>query len=215
MLQAADERVDRLVQALLSLDRLGVEGLLASPASPAPAVQRAETLIVPALERIGKWWEEGRVALSQVYMSSRLCEEVMLARQPALPPGQAAPSTMAIAVLEDYHLLGSRLVYSVLRASGFELLSYGRQDMQGLVGRVKTDGIKTLLVSVLMLHSALRIRELRARLNNADCPVRLVVGGAPFRLDPELWREVGADATAPDAAGAPAALRNLIGGVAA
>ena len=215
MLQAADERVDQLVQALLSLDRLGVDRLLASPAGPAPAIQRAETLIVPALERIGKWWEEGRVALSQVYMSSRLCEEVMLARQPALPPGQAAPTTMAIAVLEDYHLLGSRLVYTVLRASGFELSNYGRQDMQGLVGRVKNDGIKTLLVSVLMLHSALRIRELRARLNDAGWPVKLVVGGAPFRLDPQLWREVDADATAPDAGGAPAAIRNLTEGVAA
>ena len=215
MAQAADERVDQLVQALLTLDRLGVEGVLASPEGQATSIHQAEPLIVPALERIGRGWEEGRLALSQVYMSSRLCEEIMMARQPALPPGQTAPASMAIAVLEDYHLLGSRLVYAVLRASGFDLLSYGRLDMQGLVSRVMNDGIKTLLVSVLMLRSALRIRELRARLNDAGWPVKLVVGGAPFRLDPQLWREVGADATAPDAGGAPAAIRNLTEGVAA
>ena len=36
-----------------------------------------EKLVVPALERIGAGWEQGRVALSQVYMSGRICEELV------------------------------------------------------------------------------------------------------------------------------------------
>jgi methanogenic corrinoid protein MtbC1 len=51
-----------------------------------------------------------------------------------------------------------------------------------------------LLVSTLLLPSALRVKDLRRRLDELHAPTRLIVGGAPFRLDPQLWREVGADA---------------------
>lgn len=33
--------------------------------------------MVPALDRIGTGWENGTIALSQVYMSGRICEEVV------------------------------------------------------------------------------------------------------------------------------------------
>ncbi len=56
---------------------------------------------------------------------------------------------MAIAVLDDYHLLGKRMVYSVLRASGYELTDYGTVDGDALVGHVVRDGIVVLLISVL------------------------------------------------------------------
>jgi methanogenic corrinoid protein MtbC1 len=146
-----EARIQQLEQALLSLDRVGVEKLLAGPAGQLSPLQELEDLVVPALERIGQGWEEGRVALSQVYMSGRLCEELVDALLPA-SPGRIAHPPMAIAVLEDYHFLGMRLVYSVLRASGFELYNYGRQDVTSLVSRVRADGIEILLISVLMLR---------------------------------------------------------------
>jgi methanogenic corrinoid protein MtbC1 len=63
-------------------------------------------------------------------------------------------------------------------------------------------GLRVLLVSTLMLRAALQVRHLVRLLQSAGSPVRVVVGGAPFRLDPGLWKEVGADAmgfTASDA----------------
>jgi methanogenic corrinoid protein MtbC1 len=108
---------------------------------------------------------------------------------------------MAIAALEDYHLLGKRIVYSLLRASGFELKDYGRVDVPALIRQVREDRIEMLLISVLMLPSALRIKEVKAGLAGMEWPIRLIVGGAPFRLDDLLWKEVGADATSPDASG--------------
>ena len=49
------------------------------------------------------------------------------------------------------------------------------------------------------VEKALKVKELRELLGS---DVGIVVGGAPFRFDPLLWREVGADAfgrTAADA----------------
>ncbi len=186
--------IDRFEQALLSVDRLGARNILTRSKGERPPIQLVESLLLPALERIGEGWEQGHVALSQVYMSGRLCEELV---DSILPPGSLVRENqprLAIAVLDDYHLLGKRIVYSVLRASGFEMLDYGQTEVDGLVRHVRDDGIQILLISTLMLPSALHVKDLRARLDELDLDVKIVVGGAPFRFDEQLWQDVGADA---------------------
>ena len=67
--------------------------------------------LVPVLEEIGTGWENGTYALSQVYMSGRICEELV---DLILPPTDVMRRTqpkIAIATLEDYHMLGKRIVY--------------------------------------------------------------------------------------------------------
>jgi methanogenic corrinoid protein MtbC1 len=104
--------------------------------------------------------------------------------------------------LEDNHVLGKRIVYSALRASGYELGNYGQMQASDLVRRVVADRLQILLISVLMLPSALHVKDVVGGLQEAKHPVKIVVGGAPFHFDQQLWREVGADAfgeTATDA----------------
>jgi len=51
------------------------------------------------------------------------------------------------------------------------------------------------MVSVLMLNKALHVSQVREQMDRRDLGhVNLVVGGAPFVHDPELWRRVRADA---------------------
>lgn len=185
---------EEFLEALLAIDRVAIARLLRPFASQAGPLAPVEQLVVPALERIGELWEQGNLSLAQVYMSGRICEEIVDTILPPSSPERTDQPPMAIAVLEDYHLLGKRMLYAVLRASGYELKDYGRVDAQTLVSQVIQDKIAVLLISVLMLPSALRIKEVRRLLDRAGCRPRIVVGGAPFRFDNQLWREVGADA---------------------
>ena len=106
---------------------------------------------------------------------------------------------MAIAVFEDYHMLGKRIIFSSLRASGFELMDLGGGlSTNELVDIINKEKIKILLLSVLMLPSAIHIKQLKAKLKNTD--VKIIVGGAPFSFDDELWKEVNADACGKDSA---------------
>lgn len=200
-------------QALLAADRVRlwqtVAGLEKDPAKAREFVERS---VVPALAHMGEEWEAGRIALSQVYMGGRLCEELVDALLPPASPVRKHQPRMAIAVLEDYHFLGKRIVYASLRASGWELEDYGRVEAEGLVALVQRDRIEVLLISTLMLASALRIRQVRSGLERAGQQVRLVVGGAPFRFDAQLWSEVGADATSASAAGVLPILDQLLEG---
>ena len=114
-------------------------------------------------------------------------------------------------MLEDYHLLGKRIVYSVLRASGFELLNYGRMDLDTLIKLRAAGSSQNFIDFRLMLPSALRIKELAHQTegNWTQLP-KIVVGGAPFRFDTQLWREVGADAVGTTAVEAVEIVHRLI-----
>jgi len=188
--------------ALLALDRVNAARILRAAGGSRPAAGVVESFVVPALDEIGHAWEAGDVALSQVYMSARICEELI-----DTVPGLSAPfrpdkPRIAMAALEDQHLLGKRMVLSMMRAGGFNVADYGVLNATDMAARAYADRIDVLLVSVLMLRSALGVSALRQALAALGAHPHIIVGGAPFRFDPNLWREVGADAcgrTASDA----------------
>jgi PAS domain S-box-containing protein len=107
-------------------------GRRAVPGGACPTCRRSppwKDLVVPALEQMGSAWQDGSVALSQVYMAGRFCEELVERVLPPSDPDRKHQPRSAIVLLNDYHMLGKRIVYSVMRASGFELFDYGRMDV--------------------------------------------------------------------------------------
>lgn len=208
-----DTAVGALVQALLEVDRVTVGELLSQGGQGDTPISLMESLVVPALEQIGQGWEQGTVSLAQVYMSGRICEEKLDALLPDDCGARRDQPPMAVAVLEDQHRLGLRIVYSVLRSAGFALHNYGCMPLDPLLERVREDGVRILLVSTLMLPAALRILDLVASLQTLDPPPKVVVGGAPFRFAPSLWERVGADAYGETATDAVAIVNRLVEGM--
>jgi methanogenic corrinoid protein MtbC1 len=145
-------------------------------------------------------------------MSGRLCEDFMEQSFRGAPLSRASEERVALAVLEDYHLLGKRLVGFVLRGGGVDYLDYGTVTAAELVRRVQEDSVRVLLISALMLPSALKVREVRDKLDQAGVTCRIIVGGAPFRLDPSLCDEVGADFCCANASQVLPALKQVSGG---
>lgn len=194
--------VDDFRETLLSSDIEAATTILAGYLVSKNALDFVEEVVVKSLDQIGEGWENGTYALSQVYMSGRICEDLLEKTLPDESGLRKDKPKIAIALLNDYHALGKRIVYAVLRAGGYQLIDYGRVEVEELVRRVKEDQIETLLISVLMLSSALQVKEVVQSLNYYSDRLKVVVGGAPFRLDRDLWQEVGADAvgyTASDA----------------
>jgi methanogenic corrinoid protein MtbC1 len=175
------------------VDRVTASQLLQDASERALPLTVVERLVVPALDAIGRSWEAGEVALSQVYMSARICEEIVAGAPELGVPFRPDRPRLAIVALFDRHLLGKRMVQSMMRASGFAVADYGVLDVHDLAARAHADLVDVLLISVLMLRSALAVKALRSEFDRlGKCP-HLIVGGAPFRFDDNLWREVGAD----------------------
>ncbi len=102
---------------------------------------------------------------------------------------------IGIGVLQDHHALGKRIVFSVLRAGGYDLIDFGQGlSVDDIVEKTIEKQIDILLISTLMLSSALQIKGVVEKLRGNNSEVKIIVGGAPFRMDNQLWEKVGADA---------------------
>jgi len=195
-----------LERSLLALDTAAARGVLVRASKTEGWATVVEDVVVPALERIGVAWESGEIALSQYYMCGRMCEEVVLEMLPGRIAGEQVGGDkprVAIVTLDDRHELGRRIVLASLSSCGIAVRDLGCATVEEVLPLVVQGGIELLLVSTLMLGAALRVKDLVERLRNAGAGTLVAVGGAPFRLDPLLWEEVGAFAmgrTAGDAA---------------
>ena len=198
LLDESDEcrfQVRDFYNALLAVDLHTARWLVQESCTLDSPVSCFETLIIPALDEIGKGWEQGSVALSQVYMSGKICEEIVDQMLPMKSVVKENQPKIAVVVLEDYHSLGKRILLSVLRASGYEVTDYGADvSVEILVKKVLEDQIRILLISALMLPAALKAREAIERIREKQPQTKIIVGGAPFRFDTTLYQEVHADA---------------------
>lgn len=196
--------VHELASVLLAMDRLAAARVFQRWAEAGDGLLTLSSLVSAALERIGEMWELGEASLAQVFLTGRTCEELLR----TWTDGDAPPAgDWALVVLEDHHVLGASLVRTTLTCAGLAPDYWGSLETSAAIDRVLELRPSTLLVSTLMLRSALRVAKLTEAIRRAGSPTRVVVGGAPFRFDEALWREVGADAMGRTAADALAAIR--------
>ena len=192
-----EEKAKEFKSALLSLDRIAVHTILSKQLKLSGNIPFIENILVPTLESIGFEWEKGILSLSQLYMSSRICEELIDEIITTKEKGGHHKTPLAIVTVNDYHTLGKRIVYSMLRAAGYNISDYGRiMAAEELKERIKNDQIQILLISVLMLPSALSIEKVSEDLKGLFPDLKFIVGGAPFRFDKNLWKEINVDAVA-------------------
>jgi methanogenic corrinoid protein MtbC1 len=210
-----DEALADFEAALVEADHAAAARLL--QAFPhGSAAQLADQLIVPAFDRLGAAFERGEVALSQLYVAGRVCDTLLDELAIGRPSADLVRPRLGVAVLEDHHVLGKRVLLSVLRASGYAPVDLGHGiGAEHLARRARAGRLQVLLVSVLMIRSALRVKELVAILaSDGGPPLPVIVGGAPFRLDPKLADEVGASAFGRSATDAPRLVASLLGNTA-
>ncbi|MCR3921321.1 MAG: cobalamin-dependent protein [Firmicutes bacterium] len=191
-----DEKLsDDFTNALLSVNRVEASRIIESYFAVAKSFAAIERIIGQALEKIGNGWEDGTVSLSQVYMSGVIAEEITDSYLPKLQIKRKAKPRLAIVVLQDHHSLGKKIVSSIVRANGFHLIDFGAGlHADEIVKLAIENEIDVLLISTLMLTSAMKVKDIKDELEKRESKIRIIVGGAPFRLDSSLWRKVGADA---------------------
>ena len=163
-------------------------------------------LLEPVLERVGEAWCRERISLAQGYVAGKIAEEVLLAA--ASSHGDLRLDVKGPVVLgnveDDYHSLGRKMVAVFLRAAGWKVIDMGNDA-------AVEHGARVIGVSAMMLTTAENIRAVRAELDARGLSGRigLAVGGAVFKLRPELVHEVGGDGTVASAIQAPALFDRL------
>ncbi len=155
--------------------------------------------------------------LAQHYLTSQIAVEVT---ELMIPKFKKQPEIQGRVVIGtafgDLHSLGKRIVAGCLTASMIEVIDLGvNVPAEVFVEAAIEQEADIIGVSAMMVHTAkgengpTRIRQLLKEKKIED-RIRLIVGGAPYHFDHELYKMVGADSWSEDGTKAAGIISKLI-----
>lgn len=154
--------------------------LLAQGAEPLSVINEH---IVPALNAIGKAFEEKKAFLPQLLMSAEAATAAFEQVKAAIPAGDADASAsrpFIIATVQgDIHDIGKNIVRVLLESFGFLVYDLGRDvPPEVVVEKAKETGCRLVGLSALMTTTVPAMEETIRQLHEQLPEVRIVVGGA-------------------------------------
>jgi len=214
-----EQVMSRYNEAIMDTDRdmalLVVRDALSLGISPEEVVFE---VVVPAIELMMRSISENQgISLAQHFMAAQIASEVV---DEMVPQFKQAPDIIGRVVIGtaqgDFHGLGKRIVSGCLKAMMIEVIDLGLNVApERFVEEALAQNAQVIAISSMMVHTATgdngcrRVRQLLQERGVED-RIRLAVGGAPYRFDPELYRNVGADAWADNGITASKTISNLI-----
>lgn len=206
-----DNQVQKLIEAVMDADRDLARDILESHAEQHGYMETASLILEPALMLIGEKWEtSGDVSLAQAYVAAKVAGDFMTRSaeiKPAVQHTDNRKGTVVIGNIEDdYHSLGRNMVSIFLEKDGWVVHDLGNDVLASdFVDKALEHQADIIAVSAMMYSTAMNIIKVREALKNQNLEhkIKLVVGGAVFKLRPDLVEEVGGDGTAPNAIKAP------------
>lgn len=160
-------------------------------------------ILEPAQREVGRRWALGLISIAQEHFCTAVTQFVMTDLYPGLFSGEDSQRRLvAVHVPGSLHHVGLRMVVDVLECQGWST-TYIVEDVtiESLPGLVVEDRADVLLISAAMPSHISQVKAMiRAiRQDPRTGGVRVVVGGRPFSVAPDLVDAVGADGWAPDA----------------
>ena len=161
----------------------------------------------PLLTEMGEKLKKKEIPLAQTYMFSSLADQVLNAYEASeasnINPDVPKKGPTVVANIEDdCHPLGRKMVSILLRIHNWEVYDLGIDvEASEIVDKAIEVGASVIGVSAMIFSTAENIIKVREEIDARGYKGRilLAVGGAVFRLRPDLADEVGADGTSPNA----------------
>jgi methanogenic corrinoid protein MtbC1 len=178
-------------------------------------------VVIPCVEDMVKAMSESQEAnLAQHFMTSQIAAD---ATEYLLARFTSAPEKMGHVVMGtshgDLHTLGKRIVMGCLKSMMISVDDLGvNVPAERFVDEALAQNADVIAISSMMLHTARsdegckKVRQILHERGLED-KIKIIVGGAPYRFDRELYKTVGADAWADDGMSAGKVIRDLIGQV--
>ena len=175
-------------------------------------------VVIPAVEEMmSNITKDPDANLAQHFMTAQIAAEVT---EKMLVKFQHPPEIIGRVVIGtahgDLHSLGKRIVMGCLKALMVEVTDLGvNVPAEKFVDAAIAQDAQVIAVSAMMVHTATgdngarKVRQILQERGLAD-RIRIVVGGAPYRFDDQLYKNVGADAWAPDGVSAGKIIVDLI-----
>ena len=160
-------------------------------------------IIIPALDEVGKDYEEKRIYLPQLLMSAEAAksafEEIKKATKRAESEDESNQFTVVLATVKgDIHDIGKNIVKLLLENYGYKVIDLGKDvDKETISDAVVRSSAELVGLSALMTTTVPAMEETIKLLRTTAPNCKVVVGGAV--LTKEYAEEIGADKYSKDA----------------
>ncbi|MBN9689278.1 MAG: cobalamin-dependent protein [Verrucomicrobia bacterium] len=170
----------------------------------------------PAQYEIGRLWQLNQISVAQEHYCSAATQLIMSQLYPHIfASAKNGRTLVATCVSGDLHEIGVRMVADFFEMDGWSTFYLGANTPHaGVVASVIEQRADVLAVSATISYHVEAVQELiqSVREHQTARRVKILVGGYPFVKNRELWREIGADGSAPDAEQAIALANRLVDG---
>ena len=168
----------------------------------------------PALHEAGRLWQRNQISVAEEHYCTAVTQRVLSklysdfrTRRPS------GPLIVVACVSGELHEMGARMVCDLLELEGYRTNYLGASmPAAAIVDYACMHDARVLALSASITPHLAEVRQAIQRVrSDPRCKgMRILVGGGAFNFVPELWRLVGADSSAPDAAAALEEVRRLL-----
>jgi len=196
-------------KAAMSLFECVLAGLEAPACETAEALLQAgekplemiETILMPALDEVGKRYESGKIYLPQLLSSAAAAKAAFKAVQSVLEKqgGTQIKGKVALATVEgDIHDIGKNIVKVILQNYGYEVIDLGRDvKPEAVLETAQKENLLLVGLSALMTTTVPAMEKTISLLHEKMPHVKIMVGGAV--LTESFAKQIGADCYCKDA----------------
>ncbi len=198
----ADERdgTPPLIYAILhGMENEAARAAEAACTEGATPLSVLQSLVVPALDRVGKRYEEGSLFLPQLLLAAEAAKAAFRILSEKMPESTAAKGKVLLATVKgDVHDIGKNIVKAVLESYGYRVYDLGRDvSPEEILKEASEKDIRLVGLSALMTTTVPAMRDTVSLLRTHLPQVRVMVGGAV--LTRHAADEMGADFYCKDA----------------
>lgn len=168
----------------------------------------------PALYEVGRLWQENVISVAKEHYCTAVTQSIISRIYPHVFSARHNGLIMVgCCVQDELHEIGIRMVCDFFEMDGWDTHYLGANNpVEGVVDFVHEKKAHVLGVSVTMTFHLDKARALIGSVRQAMSErVRILVGGYPFSRDPDLAREMGADACVARGEMAVNVARSLVG----
>ena len=143
-----------------------------------------DTLLMPAMERVGTLFGEGKMFLPQVVKTARVMKRAVAALTPYIEQGSDSAAHNAGKVLiatvkGDVHDIGKNIVAVVMACNGYEINDLGVMvESERIVDEAVAWGAQSICLSGLITPSLDEMAHVCAELERRGLRIPVIIGGA-------------------------------------
>lgn len=167
----------------------------------------------PSQREIGRLWQLNRVSVAQEHFCTAATQLIMAQLYPRIfRTEKNGRRIVATSIGGELHEIGVRIITDFFEMEGWDTYYLGANSPTNAILQALSERrADVLAVSATMTFHIRAVENLIAAVRAAEDlkAVKILVGGYPFNVEPELWKRVGADAYAADAADAVAMASSL------